>query len=331
MNRSGCEHLVGKSGVPDGSSEENFQIEYCPIDHGDWISGFTLYTADPRLSCSNTVSHVQSLDVIFTSGKILPIRSNVERSNLCQRPLLVTPGRNLIGIAGQIVHNHIARLGIIEGCLPIPVSDEEETSRSSLQELPNLQKYLWHSTLEQEYGKKLWNVDRLNLLELQRSDSTYKSAFPESLASRHPLLFARNKDDLTCLIRISAFVPTVDYMTAETEEGPIDFLIDRIAGIKSEQSVNDRNKMRYVGYNKLEGSVITGKGDFSPITNDLEWDEDHVVDFDIDGPGGEIITDVAVSQNSNVIRALRVSLLISTTNTNPFVHFKKARKASYSM
>ncbi|GME25859.1 hypothetical protein GTA08_BOTSDO09438 [Neofusicoccum parvum] len=200
-----------------------------------------------------------------------------------QRPLLINEGKNLVGVVGHIANDKICRLGLLQ--FSRPPHDDFDLLRpgSPRADIPYLQRHLWKYSSRGNLGThtgstipiKIW--DHPSLRVIFSRDPRYSARnVPEEVLPLEALIWAKDAEELRTIKRISAYVT----------EG---------ARYPGQGSTGSRSRGCITTFAEPASST-------SPTASSLsggDWEEDNMVHFEINGPGGEVVTRVEVAMHEN--------------------------------
>lgn len=137
-------------------------------------------------------------------------------------------------------------------------------------------------------------------------DPSYSArSVPEEVLPLEALIWAKNAEDLRTIKRISAYVTEGGTISGTGDDGQsFSRIYHDVCGARFEYVPDCKQPKRFVGIGKEVWDDDTG-GD---------WEEDNMVHFEIDGPGGEVVTRVEVAMHENPkamkVRAIGSSALV---------------------
>ncbi|KAH6983919.1 hypothetical protein EDB80DRAFT_783222 [Ilyonectria destructans] len=276
--------LVGL-GVAVGASQRIFGIDDSHnmtvkktagrIERNNWVESLVLYSNEAHNSDDAELQVAIGLKVNLTSGKCLSM--GVTGVILNQRSLVVSEGGLVVGISGQIREDGvITRLGLLECREP----NSTATSSRSYTSSP-LQGRLLHSgtrhdlplytSLDKSSHKQ---SSSLVLLPLTSADG-HDDPLLRDLSAHATLLWGSGAGVLGKLERIWLRVAKDDGVSGAG---------NLLLGVGVQYILRFWEPERYIG---LRSPGCMGKFH--------EWPVDEMVQFDVDGPGGERITEVAIA------------------------------------
>ncbi|KAF2088931.1 hypothetical protein K490DRAFT_55555 [Saccharata proteae CBS 121410] len=267
----------------------------------DFVSGFILHLPDMelhRIPIGRTVhegihpqSSLRTGIAAVTSGESRVLTHDglePKDEHLNQRALLVSPGRTLVGVMGSIsTDGTIKRLGLLQ-CRRPPHDDFAYLREEGSDPLPFAQKRLWKSNMVEYLGTPIWSHPSLRfVVPISATDHDYSTAFSNDTVPHEALVWAspiNGKDDLKIIKRISAYVTVGGQVTDGKETR--DF--HDVCGMRVEYTKESNCRKRFIGITR---TAVPGSDD----SRDEDWDEKNLVHLDIDGPGGEVVTSIAVA------------------------------------
>ncbi|OCK76198.1 hypothetical protein K432DRAFT_336121 [Lepidopterella palustris CBS 459.81] len=281
----------------DAVGDEQISKQVTRIPATDWISGLILHIPEMNMLDKHAHTAVKGVTVVCRSGKNDMLGDTGSHNS--QRPLIVSLDRYLVGVVGQIGGNGlISRLGLLE-CVRPPNDDFSlcntnpvSARQTDRPELSIPRRLLWHCSgafppipgLDNRSRGPIWSYSYIHMLPLP--PPTFSSGAPADLIPHQLLLWVKNAREESQLKRISAYVVVGGMVTGFSEGKSFTRPIHDVLGFRSE----------YVrGYGELPRAVGG-----PPTKQDLrqefrEWDEKNMLHFEIDGPGGEVVTEVEIA------------------------------------
>jgi hypothetical protein len=247
------------------------------------------------------------LQITLTSGNPLELMEVVPGLN--ERVLAVTPDTHLTGLVGQIgppdANNTappgvsisrntpliISRLGILQYARPSEEPAETPT-------LTQVQRLLWKEAAAKlalngaMYGSTapIWSHPRFRMIPFDIPGELEE--VPIDVLPHEVLLWAKDKDELKRLTRISAFVIEDGHITIGGRKRPV----HAVLGIRAEYEERYWEPKRTIGSGTKSAELKESESD--------NWADEYLVHFDIDGPGGELVTEIHVADEARAIKLL---------------------------
>jgi hypothetical protein len=135
----------------------------------------------------------------------------------------------------------------------------------------------------------------------------YPSQLPRDILPHHTLIWARDASELKRLKRISSFEVSCHSKTSQKDGKSCTKLCPDILGLRAE---SEDGKIREIGN---PGPVCAQDPSHNPLierfglphsTTPTPWAEENMIHFDIDGAGGEYITEVHVVLEAKAIKLI---------------------------
>ncbi|KAL1632887.1 hypothetical protein SLS58_011280 [Diplodia intermedia] len=196
-----------------------------------------------------------------------------------------------------VTNGKIYRLGLLQWTRP-PMDDFAllETFDDD-SDAPFPQRCLWRNDLREylpDPRDRVWNLPSLRVV--RPNDNS-----PEDMVPCEALLWAKDLNELRQITRLSANVIVGGTVSGTGEDGKwYTRNYHVLCGASVQYTPEYGQPERFVGLNAQDaGGVDVDKGDQTPRT---------MVDFDIDGPGGEEVTSVKVA-TQGISKALKVRAL----------------------
>jgi hypothetical protein len=228
--------------------------------------------------------------------------------DLNQRVLTVTPGMYLTGLVGQVGDGKsassmtsnlpvITRLGILQ-CAK-PGEEHEETPM-----LQQVQRLLWSgaSVNLASNGAKdamtapIWRHPQFRMIPFHLPEGLEN---PIDIIPHDVLLWAKEESELKRLVRISALV-TKDGIVTDASGSEIHH-VHSVLGLRAEYEERYWEPKRSICSKWRHGQSEPGSGG-SGEPESQKWPEENLVHFDIDGPGGEIVTEIHVAHDVKAVK-----------------------------
>jgi hypothetical protein len=161
---------------------------------------------------------------------------------------------------------------------------------------PLTEKWLWKTYL----GDPISNLHprKAAITALPYKTGYWNSSVPFDLLPQQPLLFAKNTQELRWISRISACVLEGGTVSTPGTSPGIRKYYD-LCGFRVEYTTRAWEPKRYMGITRKLNEK--GEGD---------WAEEDMNHFEIDGPGGEFITEIEVGMNE-LPKALKVCVSVT--------------------
>ncbi|KAF2119207.1 hypothetical protein BDV96DRAFT_567199 [Lophiotrema nucula] len=316
--------LFGEKGV-EGSIVHKYSVS---IPENDWINEVVLQMQDVDMfgepkdpSQYMTAMHVQPTAPVFivgmkltlTSGKSIDVKRSPPGCN--QRPLIVAVGRHLVGLTGRIASSGIiSHLGLLQSFFPgedlLRDSDPDAEDGPSLLQA---QKLLWKPEsieipLNASSNTRLYPIWRHPTLSM--SPFTIPSQHydvPTEMLPHHALIWAHEASEYRFLRRISVFQPIGGYVSGGSKHDGSDWEAPYpdIVGLRAEYVPDYPCPPRTIGTGGPLPIQRPGwsqhRPDMNPDPKGQSWFEQCMTHFDIDGPGGEIVTEVHVADEAKAV------------------------------
>ena len=294
------------------------------LERGDWVKGFILYYPE-----------VNHMDLVYPAGwwmtaklntAILGIEILLESGGsakfgnvspqLVKRPLLARQGRSIVGLMGNIgtvklfstvtpypdpIPGHkdvyrILRLGLVQYPPDEGMMDQNEWKQlaESLAWGDDCSKLLAKSTpdLPRHSGgvqvasptRTIWDLHGLRLIYC--GDYQISFSFPDDLVAHYPLIWAINANERRSLVRMIVYMKYDGMISGwDQDHKPFSRPCPAIVGMRVEYSAASGLEPRQVG-------VASSYNEPHIDATSCRW-------FDIDGPGGEEISSVAIAIQGN--------------------------------
>ncbi|WEW58298.1 hypothetical protein PRK78_003766 [Emydomyces testavorans] len=270
------------------------------IASNDWIDGLILHIPNLNIADRNSHTAIKGVTIIFKSEK----KAMLGRKTDNRRPLMVTKGRCLVGVTGQIGGNGIiSRLGLLE-CprspgnvplfLPTTLSNRTDpyiadSKCTSFSEVPVAQRFLWCAPEHKlpmfgvwnPYFTPVWSHPYIHLLPLNAQETL--DDMPVDFAPQKIILWAKDAAQVRKVKRISALVSQHTIPSPPSKEKSCTRYVDGLLGLKVEFVHSD--PMWNLRKDKVDGQT----------DKPLDWPEEDMQHCELDGPNGEYITGVDVS------------------------------------
>ncbi|KAH8810880.1 hypothetical protein F5884DRAFT_897414 [Xylogone sp. PMI_703] len=291
----GQRRLFGRDDISNGTTDD-ISKEVLKIEKGDWIQGFILHIPGIDI-CGASQSLISAhtsptgISVILCSGKETYIgRLPMSGS---RRVLASFSESVIVGIKGEIGlvsgETRISSLGLLQA--PRPGSNDYM--------VPQQQPFCASLLLPGDY---LWKRDYSNLIQSQiwtsraimlfTSKYTGTAVVPRDFVPHEAFIWGGNINELQSLVRLSAHITQAGTVSEIGEDGNrLSRAYFDFRGFRAEYNRESHMDLRTVGI----GSEL----------DEINQLEEYCVHFDIDGPGGERVTQVEVSQNDDCM-ALRL-------------------------
>lgn len=147
----------------------------------------------------------------------------------------------------------------------------------NLPEIPFVEGRLWKEDYANILQSRIWDHDKIQFITLNRpGPASLTHACPDDIIHHEALIWANDTTELRSLVRLTGYVIIGGTLSGSTGTRPIhDF-----CGIKAEFAGNQH---RTIGIRT------------EPDGND--WQPGHCVSFNIDGNGGEVVTEISVAMH----------------------------------
>ncbi|KAF2702894.1 hypothetical protein K504DRAFT_463925 [Pleomassaria siparia CBS 279.74] len=297
-------------GSTDGSAGQPLHI-----DAGDWIQSITAYMGhvnrhdegqdrstylDATFCETAKDAGIEGLKVTLTSGKTKTLKRHRQCKGL--RPFIVLPNMAFIGFTGQIAANGmVSRLGILQA------PRRGVNLRSGMSSYTPSQKMLWSLQAESlphnnEWNRPIWAHPTLRLTTFG-SPSQETASVPFDMLPHEILLWAESPAQYQYLNRISCFEVVSGKCTNHEESWDIPDIVGIWPG--------KTHKSGLAAHIGSSGPVPCQHPDFETCQNPSElklnqtfkrFEEANMRHFAIDGPGGEVVSEVHVSDGMRAIK-----------------------------
>ncbi|KAH7123327.1 hypothetical protein B0J13DRAFT_566420 [Dactylonectria estremocensis] len=305
----GC--LVGISVAPKGQrrlfgvddSQDGVQIRSFDLDSSAWVTEIILHIPQMNIlihACGQCCHQEQGgIKERTTSPRGITIcTSNQQTVHLgtrdptyCHMPFLPVGGRVIVGLMGQTgfikKKPRILRFGLI--LAPWPPADDPRM-QLPVPQPPMLQKCLWKGESCWQMGRQIWAWDKLTMRTLDGQPMDQELSFHADVIPCDVLMWAHSTDQLKAVRAITAFFIETGTLSSYKQDEPIRGICNMRVDFDPALNLEPRF---------ARSSDVDGRP--SP--------EDDLRTFDIDGPGGERIVEVAVADLHSVwYQAFRVSI-----------------------
>ncbi|KAF2175171.1 hypothetical protein K469DRAFT_743420 [Zopfia rhizophila CBS 207.26] len=263
----------------------------------EWIKEIILHISEVdafKYSRGESKASAKALTLTLTSGKSLEVLAPTPGLN--QRALVVSDGLHLVGLIGQIgKEGVISRLGLLQCAYPCEEPEESP-------DLPQTQRLLWNAGAAKLASRgpmhsqtaPIWNHPHIRMVPFD-PPANYDD-LPTDILPHHVLLWAKDISELKRMARISAFV-VEDGMTTTSDGkgGSRSRPFHSVLGMQVEYERRYWEPPRTIG----SGHLPTPECEIDyPRLDKMEWADEHMMHFDIDGPGGEIVTEIHVAHEA---------------------------------
>ncbi|CAM1510781.1 Fc.00g082940.m01.CDS01 [Cosmosporella sp. VM-42] len=247
------------------------------IGTGEWISELTLHVPDAAAAAEGQDVTIVGVSVVLMVSGVTVKLGDI---SMCRRPLVVSEGTEIVGITGEINDDGvISRIGLLEW----PRPSSSSASESTIRELSLPQKLIW-SRGHMITGRggsydavPIWSHPSLHVAPVFQAS---ESDTPLDLIPYQVLLWTRDEEELGKLERISAFV-------ASPPDGSAP---EALFGLRAEYIQKYWEPKRYV--------------EIKPVEDDRDdpgdWPDDQVKHMEVDGLGGERITEIGVAHGADL-------------------------------
>jgi hypothetical protein len=230
------------------------------------------------------------------------------KAGFSRRVLAVSSGTDLIGIVGQIGEADkvncsesqpwscpvITRLGILQATRPGDEADEDSEEWEDDPSVPQAQKLLWlHGAAEikvNDTSVPVWSHPAIRVLDFQFGEHHQGPDVPVDALPHQILLWGNEKAEAKHLRRISAFV-------IKDGHWPLASLC--VIGMRAEFEEGFEEVVRSIGSGRP-----SEQGDLEAEPESLDWKDENLVHFDIDGRGGEYVSEIHVHGDARAIKLL---------------------------
>lgn len=252
-----------------------------------------------------------------------------------QRSLIVAPGQHMMGMVGQIAKdlNVFTHLGIMQSYRPNqdPATDfgkvhpeDDEIDTSARSQLTQDQKLLWTpwaarmptSVLATAPKFPIWRHPSMAMQEFEMPKNHF--SIPVDMIPHHALVWAGNVYEMWAVRRISAFQVIGGWVRfrPEGQEEEVEAPVHDIVGMRveydarldeDEQWVTSPREIGTGGPVPMQDPSFNDYRPacgFNPDPEGRSWNEENMVHFDIDGEGGEIITEVHVAEEAKAVKLI---------------------------
>ncbi|KAF2119682.1 hypothetical protein BDV96DRAFT_642695 [Lophiotrema nucula] len=278
--------------IPD--EQNRYTTSSAHIPPGEWIREIVLgiTNIDVFGGSKKTRAFVASIALKLTSGGKRYLDGPREDAVL-MRGLVVPPNLHLTGIVGSISSDGvISRLGILQTSHPSN-ADLETPATSPAQNL------LWGPGSTHLQHAPMWNHPRINVLPFWSREVT---DIPNDMLPHHTLHWAHDESQLRSLKRLCAYVIVGGTVSTTDHHGKwITRSVHDILAFRAEYHEPENSEAKRL-VNTLIGYPPKQRGEDGSITGNQSFQEENWMQFDIDGPGGERVTEVQVAQHSKAVR-----------------------------
>lgn len=218
-----------------------------------------------------------------------------DKRDFSQRYLPVASNWYMTGMTGMTGEidgkQQFVRLGLLQAQHP-ELADYSILPEADAPPKPTpLQSLLWDEDYSDVLHHNIWDHPTLGMVQANRVARS-EGGIHRDLVPHQALIWARDQRDLRSLQRVSAANIVVDG-TFSTPQAGGEIHIDDVCGVTADYTPESALMRRMVGVTKISpGSEMTFEG---PCQH-----------FEIDGPGGEIITEVQYAMHEKP-KALQVS------------------------
>lgn len=161
-----------------------------------------------------------------------------------------------------------------------PTETGYSCDKGDLPEIPELsfsQSHLWSSHLSDIALRN----PRYHVLSHPKVDPT-QDEFPIDLVPQQPFIWAKEHEELSKIERISSYISRSEVPSLSSGEGSEKKPANIVLGLRAEYIRRYWEPKRYIGLPR----DMNEDGDL------LDWPESSLQHFDIDGPGGEYVSEV---------------------------------------
>lgn len=303
------------------------------LDEGDWITGLILHIPSLNFGSAKKRHHANPPKDpngrVHISPKGVTVRNSYSRrlqqrkqrmmlifkqfmfksggkthvgatdQGYTQRPLLASANWYITGLAdlaGEIEGKQkFIRLGLLQAQHP-GFSDYSELPEDNTPAEPTtLQSLLWDEDYSHLLGSPIWDHSTLRIICEPRHMGLSSTGTHRDLLPHEALIWARNSEDLHGLKRLSGYVVAGCPILVSNHNGFQERHVDDLCGIMAEYAPSTKLMRRRIGINKNEPG--------SDLKTPDPW-----VHFDIDGPGGEMVTEIQYAMHERP-KAIKVSLM----------------------
>ncbi|ROW17103.1 hypothetical protein VPNG_01391 [Cytospora leucostoma] len=246
---------------------------------------------EQRLLGMDTSTH----GVVLNTGRKLHF--GITNRGFPQRILTAAPTWCITGITGMIGEvegkQRFTRLGLLQAQLPNLVDYSILDLQTPIPPEPTpLQSLLWDGSYEDVLGDDIWNHPTLRLIHEPSHLGKPGNGVHGDLVPHEALIWARDGDDLRRLRRLSSYVVVENNRSTPASGGVNEGDILDVCGVNAEYTPESALMRRMVGINK------SSRG--SDMTSEDPW-----MHFTIDGPGGEIVTEVHYAMHDK-LKAMKI-------------------------
>ncbi|KAK2755681.1 hypothetical protein FQN54_005830 [Arachnomyces sp. PD_36] len=252
------------------------------IGESEWITGLAVQFPLVNLFEKNPAIAIQGITLVFKYGKTHTLgRSGNSRA------MLASDGRYVVGVTGEVGEDGlISCLGVLEA--PRPPNDDislyapEPTSDSSpilgTSSLPFARRQLWASHFP---AIALKDKPYIHVLP-QHGVDPVQDEFPRDLVAHEVLVWAKNGVEFSKVERISAYICETVVTSLNSAGISEKKCANVVLGLRAQHIERYWEPKRYIGLRREQNEA----GDL------VHWPEPPLQHFDIDGPGGERVTEV---------------------------------------
>lgn len=156
-------------------------------------------------------------------------------------------------------------------------------------EAPFVERYLWKEEYKSLLQSRIWEHRGITFIHLDPERLASRegtTAVPADLVQHEALIWAKDKNELRSLVRLTGYVAFGGLATASSLP---DVPMYNLCGIRAEFTDNRR---------RMIGKLIESDAN--------DWPREYCVDFDIDGAGGEVVTEILTNMYSGRPVAMNV-------------------------
>ncbi|KAI8718518.1 F-box domain-containing protein [Fusarium sp. LHS14.1] len=261
--------MFGKRGTEEGAWETS--KEMAPET---WIRGFVfhLWPTNPLLEREHAPSwnyiSVKGITIYFYDG--FPVSYGDTGDSLMQRPLFAAEDMVIVGVEGQFAEKEDVTPWIMRfGLLQAYPGDEEKPDPGYYPEVRNEEQMSWSSASMALLDKPIWESEHLKFVcdDLNRIEvDFYREVIPLRI-----LMLGNRPNELANIRSISACINSVGMCERDNKRCFSNAVTNARVSFVDDQQTRTMREVEEDGFS---------------------WPEENWEEFEIDGPGGEIIEEI---------------------------------------
>ncbi|KAH8812945.1 hypothetical protein F5884DRAFT_786754 [Xylogone sp. PMI_703] len=285
--------VFGRDDSEDGVSTRSF----FKMKKEEWVKGFILHIPEPDLCEGRRSRHEQAtirqstypkgVTVLLNTGKEIDMGQTDVGYPV--RPLLGHDGLVIVGVEGHtgpiLDKESIISLGLLEAPRPeldnysIPIQDFRPP------EIPLMERWLWKEDYKNILQSRIWEHRGIRLIVPDvLGREALSTVVPDDIVPHEALIWAKDKSDLQSLVSLTGYVIEGGTISSFGPNGQNETRpIHDLCGIRADFASNHDGQQRVIGIRKEPDGT--------------DWQNDHCVNFDINGKDGEIVTEVSVAMH----------------------------------